>query len=301
MNMQQKEKNMGDWNEIDFVTRVPLMEGEEAVVLCGKEIVHEACDIQVKPKPAPPVHVDERRYNSLRSGECGFFCPDTQEDCVRIYHGEYDGYGRLKGVDIDWDDEDWEFAFMRKDTLLFAQEEYEKEMKKNENRYERRCAQKDMETGLERADKIRTNNAELAGIFERNGWEACIWANTQHAYDLFPKATYDKIKKKIHDMYMYGEMSPIRYMDDFEDNVKRMGLFVDRNPDHEAFERYAKDWKEVIKPLIWFLSHNFILPYRIKGVQAYKFDVQRRLLSFARKQFGIAEEAEKVAFKKNKK
>lgn len=287
---------MGDWNEIDFVTRVPLMEGEEAVVLRGKVIEHEACDIPTN----PPTHVDARFYNSLTSGECGFFCPDKQKDCVRIYHGEYDGYGRLKGVDIDWDDDDWELAFMRKDTLLFAQKEYAKEMKKKENSYERECARKDMETGLERANKIRGNNAELAGIFERNGWEACIWANTQRAYDLFPNDSYDKIMPKITDMYLYGEMSPIRYMDDFEDNVKKIGFFVDRNPDHEAFEQYAKDWREVIRPLIWFLSHNFILPYRIKGAQVFGFDVQKRLASFARKQIGVAEEAEKVAFKKNR-
>ena len=290
---------MGDWNEVDFVTRVPLMEGEDALVLCGKVINHDGFDIE-QPSPAPPMHIDGYSRTSLTSGECGFFCPDTQKDCVRIYYGEYDGYGRLKGVDIDWDDENWELAFMRKDTLLFAQKEYAKEMKKRENSYERKCAKEDMETGLERANEIRGNNAELAGIFERNGWEACIWANTQRAYDLFPDDSYDEIMPKIIDMYLHGEMSPLRYMDDFEDNAKKMGFFVDRNPDHDAFERYAKDWKEVIRPLIWFLSHNFILPYRIKGAQSYKFDVQKRLTRFARKQFDVAEEAEKVAFKKEK-
>lgn len=235
---------MGCYLETDFVTRLPIFRGDEVLALFGYN-----------------VNMSDKYYNECLHPFHGRF--DPKMDCthrIRCFFGTYNEYG--------WIEESNDHAYelmekgyplmIRKETYLYLLDEYRNtpvdEWNILMNLRECRNASK-----TEKALGLVDGDVSMKDLLEKYKFDGLMWGLKQMRYDL--DEDYDNGKRLENDYKTYAKSREL-----FDDE-KSAFKFVEEKTHKLLSEecngllfKYASDYSEIIKPIVWFCMENRIIP-----------------------------------------
>lgn len=262
---------MGDYLVTDMITRLPILRGEEVLMLFGYDA-----------KGMPKEYMEESHpfYG-------GFHPKADRIHRIKCFFGTYNEYGW-----INENDQAEEFMgkggrnlFMRKTTYDFIMNEY------RNTPVDRRCylaqwyAKHNADATKEAFRLVNDDDAFMKSMLGKHGFDGVFWAFMQLKRNWFED-------HELNDDMMLLEKNSV-----FLDNEKSMMSFIEHgiikqvsDECREAIARYASDHSQILAPLEWYCIENRISPDGARhwdGEQWHNFAMSKRLAEFT------ASEAEK--------